>query len=395
MKDLGLLFALVVLFFINLSGFAQEQPDLPIIDISGEINRHVIVAQGNEEVFQGHPTTLLLPDGKTMYCVWTIGHGGTCGPMAVSNDGGLSWERMDNQLPEVFSRFKRCPSIYRMVDKKTGKERLWVFSALQLPEAYSRNERCPDIYRKVFKKVGERLWFVSPLPDMPRIMSEDGGRTWTELPAIGFKCIMTFSSIVRLKDGSYMGFYHWGEELKRSAVLQSKTEDGGMTWSDPEVIAEVDEKFPCEPFVFRSPDKKELCCIMRENTHKGRSLVMFSTDEGKSWSEPVDTPWGLTGDRHKGVYTKDGRLFIAFRDRRLKAFAGWVGTYDDIKKGQSGQYLVKLLHSYDEADCGYPGVEMLPDGTIIATTYIKYKNDRNKQSIVSTRFKIDELDKRQ
>jgi hypothetical protein len=32
---------------------------------------------------------------------------------------------------------------------------------------------------------------------------------------------------------------------------------------------------------------------MRENTHKGYSLMMFSSDEGATWSEPVDTPWGL------------------------------------------------------------------------------------------------------
>jgi hypothetical protein len=359
------IYLVLTLFFIVFKGSitAQEQPDLPLIDISGETNRHIVIAAGTEDIYQGHPTTVLLADGKTMFCVWSIGHGGPAGPMAVSRDGGLTWKRMDNELPSNFKNHINCPSIYRMMDMKTGKIRLWVFSAQ---------------------------------PDMPRIMSEDGGKTWTEISSLGFECVMTFSSIVRLSDGNYLGFYHRrkGESL---VVLQTKTEDGGMTWSEPWVIADVEGKKPCEPYVFRSPDQKELCCLMRENTHAGRSLMMFSKNQGKSWSGPEPTPWGLSGDRHQGVYTKDGRLVIAFRDMAPESpdrghFVAWVGTYDDIRNGRPGEYRIKLLHSYAGRDCGYPGMELLPDGTIIATTYIKYKDDKNKHSVVSTRFKIQETD---
>ncbi len=360
------------LLFIALQGSAQEQPDLPIIDISGETDRQVVIAEGTEDIYQGHPTTVLMADGKTMYSVWSTGHGGPAGTMAVSHNGGISWSRMDNILPAGFRLHSNCPSIYRIMDIKSGKVRLWVYSQ--------------------FKNVdGEKI-------PMPRIMSEDGGKSWKEYPPLGekFECVMTFSSVVRLKDGNYMGFYHRrkGELL---VVLQTKTEDGGMTWSEPEVIADVEGKKPCEPFVFRSPNQKELCCLIRENTHKGRSLMMFSKDEGKTWSKPVDTPWGLTGDRHMGVYTKDGRLVIAFRDKALNSptaghFVAWVGTYDDIKNGNPGGYRVKLLHNYKGSDCGYPGMEILPDGTIVATTYIKYWDDQRKHSVVSTRFQIKELD---
>ena len=102
--------------------------NLPLVDISGETNRHVVIAGGTEEEYQGHPTTLLMPDGRTMFCVWTYGHGGPCGPMARSDDGGLTWTRLDEYLPEGFRKHRNCPSIYRLVDCD-GKERLWVFSA--------------------------------------------------------------------------------------------------------------------------------------------------------------------------------------------------------------------------------------------------------------------------
>jgi hypothetical protein len=88
---------------------------------------------------------------------------------------------------------------------------------------------------------------------------------------LGFPSVMTFSSVVRLADGRYLGLYHKGPDGKDRSpltVLQTITADGGLTWSTPRVVAEVAGKDPCEPFVFRSPDGRELCTLMRENTHK-------------------------------------------------------------------------------------------------------------------------------
>ena len=157
---------------------------------------------------------------------------------------------------------------------------------------------------------------------------------------------------------------------------------------------------PCEPYVFRSPEGDALCCLMRENTHTGHSLQMFSLDEGRTWSEPRDTCWGLTGDRHQGVYAEHGRLVIAFRDQAPQSptrghFVAWVGSYEDIESGRPGQYRIKLLHSHAGGDCGYPGVERLPDGTIVATTYIKYRPGPERHSVVGTRFALSEIDARQ
>ena len=70
----------------------------------------------------------------------------------------------------------------------------------------------------------------------------------------------------------------------------------------------------------------------------------------------------------------------------------WVGRYEDIVAGRPGQCRIKLLQSHAGGDCGYPGLELLPDGTLVATTYIKYKPGREKHSVVSVRFKLDEID---
>jgi hypothetical protein len=352
---------------------ADAPPSIPLVDLSADTARQVVIAQGTAETYQGHPTTVLMPDGKTIFAVWCVNHGGAAGPMVRSDDGGLTWTRLNDQLPPGFKTHQNCPSIYRLVDT-AGKERLWVWSAA----------------------LGKRGG-----PGMPSIMSEDAGKTWKEMPPLGFPCVMTFSSIVRLKDGRHLGLYHkgpGGADKSPLEVLQTITADGGLTWSEPRVVAAAEGKNPCEPFVFRSPDGTELCCVMRENTHKGRSLVMFSRDEGATWSTPQDTPWALTGDRHMGVFTKDDRLVIAFRDVAPKSptrghFVAWVGKYDDIRAGREGQYRIKLLHSNAGGDCGYPGMELQPDGTIVATTYVKYRPGPEKHSVVSTRFQLVETDK--
>ena len=355
------------------AAMAAEQPDLPTIDISGDTDRQTVIAAGTPKLYQGHPTTITLPSGEIL-AVWSEGHGGHSGPMAKTDDDGTTWSRLDDTLPPAFRKHWNCPSIYRL-EGPDGRSRLWIFSARKGRDA----------------KGG---W-------MPSIMSEDDGKTWQEMPPLGFPCVMTFSSVVRLADGSYLGLYHrgpGGQDRPPLEVLATRTADGGFTWSEPVVVAKVQGRNLCEPFCFRSPDGEELCCLMRENAHLDRSFVMFSRDEGKTWSEPVKTPWGLTGDRHMGVYAPDGRLVVAFRDKAKGSptdghFVAWVGSYDDIKAGRPGDYRIKLLHSHAGSDCGYPGMERLPDGSILATTYIKYRPGADRQSVVCTRFSLAETDR--
>lgn len=370
----------------------QHREALKHVDLSVDSQRQTIIARGTSkpDAYHAHPTTAMLADNKTMFCVWNIGHGGHAGPMARSDDAGLTWKRIDDSLPPNYVNFKNCPSIYRLTDPQ-GKERLWVFAARTLTD--KENPKLID---------GRHQGF------MPRIVSEDGGQAWRELPPIGgpiskddpFRCIMTFSSIVRLKDGSYLGMFHRGSGVGEEGtlqVLQSITRDGGFTWSQPTLACDgttLEGKHPCEPYVFSSPDGDELCCVMRENRRSGTSLVMFSRDEGQTWSQAVDAPWGLTGDRHHGIRLPDGRLVIVFRNASPQSkdkggFIAWVGTYDDIKHGQHGQYRVSLLKTFK--DGFYPGMHLLPDGTIVATTYANLTPQENP-SIVSVRFKLSEVD---
>jgi hypothetical protein len=126
--------------------------------------------------------------------------------------------------------------------------------------------------------------------------------------------------------------------------------------------------------------------------------VIFSRDEGTSWTTPRELPAALTGDRHIARYASDGRLFITFRDTTLISptrgdWVAWVGTYEDIVEGREGQYRVRLMDNQDRWDCAYPGLELLPDGTFVTTSYGHWERGEEPY-IVSVRLKLSELDAR-
>ncbi|MEZ6192660.1 MAG: sialidase family protein [Phycisphaerales bacterium] len=321
-----------------------------------------------------------MPDGKTLYCVWTIGHGGTCGPMKRSDDGGLTWGDL-LPTPASWQQAHNCPAIYRLTDPN-GRARLFVFA-----------------------QIGDEL----DKKQMVQAVSEDGGNTWSEMTPNGLmRVAMPFCTIKAIDDGKKLlamtNLRRENDPDPRSnCVAQSISADGGLTWSDWRIALDMPGFKPCEPELIRSPDGMQLACIMRENSRKQNSLVMYSHDEGETWSAPVELPDALTGDRHKAIYTDDGRLVIVFRDMAegspsKGSFVAWIGKYSDIVHGNPGEYRLKLLHQYPTPgkagsyhDCGYGAVEQLPDGTIIATTYVKYRPGPEKNSVVSVRFTLDEL----
>lgn len=365
----------LTLFFLlaALTAVGADKPYGPFLDLSSETNRHVVIAAGTPEIYQGHATTALLADGKTMLAVWTAGHGGGCGPAATSADGGKTWQRIDDRFPAAYTTWKNCPAIFRMADPQ-GKERLFVFACGKPDKANNR------------------------ALEMTRLVSDDLGVTWRILPPLPVTCVMPLCSVIRLKDGAYLGQYNdrWPEKKKMwNRVFQIVSRDGGMTWSAPLPVAQHPAMNLCEPFLLHSPDGGELCAILRDNAKNALSKLIFSRDEGKTWTAPEEAAWGLTGHRHQGVQRKDGRWVIAFRDAAPGSptgghFMAWAGTYEELRNKQPGQR-IKLLHSHAGWDCGYAALTLFPDETILATTYIKYWNDARKHSVVGVRLSPGDL----
>ena len=361
--------------------------ELPIVDLTRDAFRQTVIAMGTPDTYQGHPTTLLTPDGKTLFCVWTIKHGGGCGPAARSDDGGRTWTRIDDLLPAQYKFHRNCPTLQTVPRPDGSGVNFCVFSANCQPETGG------GLGIMISRDNGKSWWVTPPAPHLSAGM-----------PPTGF---------MPLKDGTSALFGQVFKSKEKAkdrptddqAVWMSVTKDGGFTWGAPRIVAAAENKNLCEPFALRSPDGSEIGLLIRENRHTARSMMCFSRDEGKTWTKPVDTCWGLTGDRHEGVQLPDGRWVVAFRDRALGSstygqYVAWVGTYDDLRSGRPGQYRIHLMKSWSgtqyggwKGDTGYSGVELLPDGTILCTTYIKLFPDDRLQSVACTRFRISETDK--
>jgi hypothetical protein len=365
----------------KLAGFTLDDLDalvpkrgygIPLIDLDADTPRQVLVDRESGQ-YLGHPTTVLLDDQRSMIAVYPKGHGRGAIVMKRSGDAGLTWsERLPT--PASWATSQEVPTIFKVTDPATGRRRLIMFSGLY---------------------------------PIRMAHSDDEGRTWSELESIGdFGGIVAMGCLTQTADGDCVALFHddgrfidgSGRSTGVFTLYQVRSTDGGMTWSAPEAIHSDSRVHLCEPGIIRSPDGQTLTILLRENSRTRNSYVMFSRDEARTWTAPRELPGALTGDRHTAVYAPDGRLFISFRDTTLESptqgdWVGWVGTFEDIAEGREGQYRVRLMDNKHQWDCAYPGVEILPDGTIVTTTYGHW-DEGQPPYIMSVRFTLDELDRR-
>lgn len=350
---------------------------IPYIDLDDQAWRQVVVDREPNQ-YLGHPTTVLLEDGQTILCVYPKGHGRGGIVYKKSTDGGLTWS--DRQpTPASWETSREVPTLHRVIDA-AGKRRLIMFSGLY---------------------------------PCRMAVSEDDGATWSELKNCGdWGGIVTMGCVIDLKTagGHYMAMFHddgrfFSQSTKQESpvaftLFKTLSTDGGLTWSTPETVHKSSEYHICEPGIIRSPDGKRLAVLLRENSRRHHSQIIFSDDEGQTWTTPRDLPATLNGDRHTAQYSPDGRLFISFRSVTPRGLAlpphngdwiAWVGTWDDLVNGRDGQYVVRLKDNKKGADCAYPGVEVLPDGTIVTTTYGHWSAGQPPY-IMSIRLQLSELD---
>ncbi|HEX7375924.1 MAG TPA: sialidase family protein [Pirellulales bacterium] len=344
------------------------------VDLDGQTARQVVVDREKGQ-YLGHPTTLLLEDGKTILCVYPKGHGKGAILYKRSADGGRTWsDRLPT--PKNWETSLETPTLHRVVDA-AGKKRVILFSGLY---------------------------------PVRTAVSDDDGQTWSELKPVGdWGGIVAMGSVVELKTapGRYMALFHDdGRFIKQGGkaagvftLYKSLSSDGGLTWAAPQAIFTATDVYLCEPGAVRSPDGKQIAVLLRENRRVKNSHIIFSDDEGETWTTPRELPATLNGDRHTCKYAPDGRLFVSFRDGPAKGkpsptagdWVGWVGTYDDLVKGRDGQYRIRLKKNHHGWDCAYPGVELLPDGTFVVTTYGHW-TPNEPPYILSVRFTLPEID---
>lgn len=375
----------------------------------------------NSKDYMAHPDSVLLKNGNIL-TVYPAGHGK--GPVLnkVSTDGGVSWSETVENTPKSWESSLETPTVYRLEFSDGREDKLILISA---------NPKWPN---------------MSTPGGFECSVSDDEGKTWSEFERFygnDSECpvvpIVAMASLTRLKENGvfvdkWMGIFHDSDFYNYKTIL-TIDKDGNVNWSKPEKFLaphrEIEKSAQmCEIEVIRSDKGQgdELCLISRSQSKKINSMLSFSCDEGKTWSEPKEAPAALNGERHKADYTSDGRLFITFRsiERGNKAslyakaadrtkgwmsegLIAWVGTYEDLKNGTEGDYRIKLAHIYDDkqtepeyyanADTGYCGNVVLSDGTIVTSSYGRYSPAEKtsdgkalKTYIASKRIRLNDTD---
>lgn len=368
--------------------------------------------------YLGHPDSVLLKNGNIL-TVYPEGHGKGAILGKISTDGGVTYEKTLNRTPDSWKMSRETPTIYRL-------------------EFTDREDRLILIS-------GNPRWGLEPTTGgFNCSVSKDEGVTWSEFDLFyslkdSYACIpiVSMASLTRLKENGkfvdkWMGLFHDSAFHNYYTILTLDKNDRPH-WTKPKKYFKsyrrIEKKSQmCEVECVRSMAGwgNEICLITRSNCKKCNTLLTFSNDEGASWSKPVYAPASLNGERHKAEYLPDGRLFITFRsierdgDKIAKysenkhrswyseGWVAWVGTYEDLKEGKEGQYRIKLAHTYlDEqnepdvaanADTGYCGNVVLPDGTVVTSTYgifspdLKAENGKRKTFIASKRINVEDTD---
>ncbi len=343
----------------------------------------------DSKAYLGHPDSILLRNGDIL-TFYPAGHGKGKIIVKRSSDGGLTYKDGLKSTPESWSESLETPTVFRL-GFSDGREKLILIS-------------------------GNPKWPSTPTPlGFNCSVSDDDGETWSEFERFFDKdsefpvCpVVSMASLIRLKENGkfvdkWLGIFHDRHFVNYKTILTFN--NGKMNWSKPETYLSEYRKVEketgvCEVCAIRSEGGlgDRICLIARANKKRSNSLLFVSDDEGKTWSKPQFLPTALNGERHKAVYLPDGRLYITFRSIILskpevkkqrknngehnwysEGLVAWVGTFDDIVNLREGQYRIKLAHTYlpkqnepslvANADTGYCGNVLLPDGTVVTSSY--------------------------
>ena len=337
---------------------------IPMLELAREPSAYTVVDRV-EGQYLGQPTTVLFKDGRTLLAAYTDAHGNGRLLMSRSADGGDSWNRLETgkaRVPEV-------PTLYKL-PLPDGRERVLLFTC------QPRNGTL------------EWMW------------SDDRGDSWS--PRRQWKpegtrgAIVALASLWPLADGKWRGVYHdfnydnWTVDLE---LVADPSAHGGhdcrignlrrIDYATPDGLKRARAAGLCEAGVAPSPDGKRLALLFRPQHKKTNAMIAFSEDRGLSWTDPAELPGALSGERHTARYTPDGRLVVCFRDYSPLNWrnpshgdwVAWVGTWDDLVEGREGECRVRLRRNYGNStnanigDCGYTGLEILPDGRVLAVSY--------------------------
>lgn len=170
--------------------------------------------------------------------------------------------------------------------------------------------------------------------------STDAGLTWMKYSSIDSHSGSLFPGYLsRASDGSIL--FTLNSTTGSRHVSWIRSSDGGLTWSDPVLIMSLPEHyFPYGPII-ALPDGRWAYCPYYENhavtPWEARPVVMWSSDQGRTWSQPASFP--APDDGNQGLtecavtQLEAGKYVAAIRADEApgndNAFDGFYLSYSD------------------------------------------------------------------
>ncbi|MEO7649445.1 MAG: sialidase family protein [Bryobacteraceae bacterium] len=217
-----------------------------------------------------------------------------------------------------------------------------------------------------------------------QIFSKDNGRTWTKPvrdPLIykfyeGAAHVSPYGKIVQLADGTALMavyFEYFDKRGNESYVFRST--DNGKTWKEPVLLGEHYN----ETGIVALRDGRVLAALRSE---KGGNLsITESSDKGKTWSKPVQ----ITKDsEHPAdlIQLRDGRVLMTFGERNAPRGVHAMISADGKAWDQSKR--IVLADDAPNEDCGYPSSVEVAAGKIV-TMYYQVEDTKNAPASSSSR----------
>ena len=279
---------------------------------------------------------------------------------AVSTDAGRTWQMTDRD--EVNPAFRSKPG--RLVE----------------PDSYNWRYDTPD--RRVhYEAQGLE---VRNTPDK-RIayapgcfvrVSNDNGATWTtreiEVPPqalyAGYRDDRAF---LRLSDRLLVRAIY-GKPVARVRHYEAwllRSEDDGETWTVGPLAASVEADVSHGETALARAANGDIVAMMRTEPAYGTCMwVGRSSDLGKTWSKPVQTP--LHGHPAHLLRLRDGRLLCTYGVRDQPIGIRACLSRDDGRTWRAEDIVVLRTGSDFGPDSGYPVTLEWDDGTLLSMYYL-------------------------
>lgn len=324
----------------------------------------------DDAFYHAWPDLALTPSGR-LVCVFSecthhFDRSHTRIVVVTSDDRGRTWSAKKQVTPPLLKKVRtdrhwNCARITQLAD---GRLVVIVDRVAGEKEGNRKGEQ------------SNWLWF-----------STDDGETWSEpvaTPIIG----IVPDQIIEIDRGPYAG--RWttcavtvtggdNDELWQQRCWYS--DDKGLTWHGPSVIAADPSLKLCEGSIISLPEG-ELVCFLRENSWIGLDgYRAISRDGGKTWGELSNFP--LPGcHRPTSGLLQSGNVLITYRFLQGGQPHGWsmqnfFAAITDVESclapSRAEAHARIMPIDYDRSpvsDIGYSGWVQFADGEIYIVTYL-------------------------